>query len=258
MQHSLISLGLKKNLQPRKQRQIDSEPRNSKTSLPLCSAFRLFLMKEPCMKNFFASLPCLLLILALPLEVFAMPPKSKEPETCQQKLLITRTDCPWVGMTDSYEKEQATKLVKAHALGSTHTPFAALKAFDQPDVLLAKDAHLKEVHISERYFSGLRRGDATRLGKGIEHQIGTFRDLSFKRLGPRQLVLFLLQAQIIETYWHLEAELCMVSEEDKPESYRAQFHGVHRYCTNSCEEDAFAFTVNINKKTGGLSLIGGN
>ncbi|MBS1198065.1 MAG: hypothetical protein H6R18_1850, partial [Proteobacteria bacterium] len=25
-----------------------------------------------------------------------------------------------------------------------------------------------------------------------------------------------------------------------------------------CEEDAFAFTVHINKKTGGLILIGGN
>jgi len=78
------------------------------------------------------------------------------------------------------------------------------------------------------------------------------------KLAPSASVLFLLQAQIIETYWHLEAELCMVSEEDKPESYRAQFRGVHRYCTNSCEEDAFAFTVHINKKTGGLSLIGGN
>ena len=215
-------------------------------------------MKVSQMKKSLLTLPYLLLALALPVEVFAMSAKIKLPETCQQKLLITRTDCPWVGMTDSYEKEQATKLVKANALGSTHTPFAALKAFDQPDVLLAKDAQRKEVHINKNHFSDLRRGDATRLGKGIEHQIGTFRDLAFKRLNPRQLVLFLLQAQIIETYWHLEAELCMVSEEDKPESYRAQFRGVHRYCTNSCEEDAFAFTVHINKKTGGLSLIGGN
>ena len=210
------------------------------------------------MNIFLATLPCLLLTLALPLEVFAMPPKTKAPETCQQKLLITRADCPWVGMTDSYEKEQATKLVKAQTLGNTHTPFAALKDFDLPDVLLAKDPQRKDVHINERYFSDLRRGDATRLGKGIEHPIGNFRDLSFKRLSPRQLVLFLLQAQIIETYWHLEAELCMVSEEDKAESYRAQFRGVHRYCTNRCEEDAFAFTVHINKKTGGLILIGGN
>ncbi len=206
------------------------------------------------MNKFLAALPCLLFALALPLEVFAMPPKSPDP--CSEKLTITRADCPWVGMTDSYEKEQATKLVKAQALGSAHTPFAALTPFDQPDLLLAKDPQRKQVHINERYFSDLRRGDATRLGKGIEHKIGTFRDLSFKRLSPRQIVLFLLQAQIIETYWHLEAELCMVSEEDQPERYRAEFRGVHRYCTNRCEEEAFAFAVRIDKKTGNVTLIG--
>ncbi len=200
------------------------------------------------------ALSWLLLYLALPLEVFAMPPKA--PAACSQKLFITRADCPWVGMTDSYEKEQATKLVKAQALGSTHTPFAALAPFDQPDLLLAKDAQRKQVHINEHYFSDLRRGDATRLVKNTEHVIGTFRDLSFKRLSPRQLVRFLLQAQIIETYWHLEAELCVVSEEDQPERYRAEFRGVHRYCTNRCEEEAFTFAVRIDKKTGAMALIG--
>lgn len=206
------------------------------------------------MKKIISTLPCLLLALVLPLEIFAMPPKA--PETCQQKLLITRADCPWVGMTDSYEKEQTTKLVKAQALGRTHTPFASLKTFDQPDILLAKDDKKKEVHINPQYFSDLRRGDATRLAKNAEHALGTFRDLSFKRLSPAKLVDFLLLAQIVETYWHLEADLCLTGEEDKADQYRADFRGTHRYCTNRCEEERFAFSIRIDKKSGAMTLIG--
>ncbi len=208
------------------------------------------------MKKILSTLPCLLLALALPLEVFAVPPKTKAPETCNQKLLITRADCPWVGMTETYEREQANKLVKANPIEKHHTPFPALASFDQKNVLLAKNGQSKTVQINQNYFSDLRRGDATRLGKGIEHPIGSFRDLSFQRLSPRELVLFLLRAQIIETYWHLEAELCLLGEKETPEAYQAEYSGVHKYCTNRCEEEAFAFSVRIDKKTGAMTLIG--
>ncbi|OQA29933.1 MAG: hypothetical protein BWY57_03138 [Betaproteobacteria bacterium ADurb.Bin341] len=208
------------------------------------------------MKESLAILPCLLLALALPLEVFAMPPKTKAPETCNQKLLITRADCPWVGMTETYEREQANKLVKASPIEKHHTPFPALASFDQKNILLAKNDQSKTVQINQNYFSDLRRGDATRLAKNAEHAIGTFRDLAFKRLSPAKLVEFLLLAQIVETYWHLEADLCLTGEEDKDDSYRADFRGMHRYCTNRCEEEAFAFSIRIDKKTGAMTLIG--
>lgn len=183
--------------------------------------------------------------------------KTTHTVSCSKSLTITRSDCPWSGMTDSYEKEQATKLVKAQVLDG-HKPFPALARFDRPDVLLAKDEKKKEVHINPLFFSDLRRGDATRLAKSAEHALGTFRDLSFKRLSPAKLVEFLLLAQIVETYWHLEADLCLIGEDDRPESYRADFQGTHRYCTNRCEEDDFAFSIRIDKKTGALVLIGGS
>ena len=179
----------------------------------------------------------------------------KKAVSCPNPLLIRQSDSPWLGMTDNYEREQANKRIQAVHL-QAHKPFATLAHFDQPDILLGKNASGRIVSINQHYFSDLRRGDATRLSPGSEHSIGVFRDTSFTRLSPRKLVLFLLQAQIVETYWHLEAELCPGREEDTPESYRAEFRGIHRYCTNQCEEQGLAFSLYINKIDGGITLIG--
>jgi hypothetical protein len=186
-------------------------------------------------------------------------PELPLPAVCLQTFQISRGENPWSGLTEGYEEEQAAKRVKSVALNAgTYEPLPSLTAFDRPDMLMGRSEKRKEVVVNKRYFSELKRGDATRLGMGQEQVIGSFRDHAFKRLKADELVRYLLRSQIIETYWHLEAKLCMFREENQPSSYRAFYRGVHTYCTNSCNDQAYSFVVTIDKRSGAMVLSGGD
>ncbi len=187
------------------------------------------------------------------------PVKLPQPTDCIMTLHVSRGDCPWLDMTDGYEQEQANKHVKAVAFdGVASGGLPSLAEFDKPDLLMIRDAAKKKVSVNSRYFSDLERGDATRLGMGQVHILGKFLDLTFTRLKPRDLVMFLIKSQVIETYWHLEVELKFIREEDRPEAYQAWFYGVHTYYTNERHDKQFAFVVSIDKKTGEMTLTGGD
>ncbi len=74
----------------------------------------------------------------------------------------------------------------------------------------------------------------------------------------RDIVLFLLESQVVATYWHVESVICLVSEDDSPDAYRASFRGTHIYFTNARNEDKLDFSIIIEKKTGAISLLGGS
>lgn len=99
----------------------------------------------------------------------------------------------------------------------------------------------------------MSRQDATRPGQEARRVIGTVRD---KRLlaDPALLFAFLLEAQIIETYWHVEARLVLAAFEDSAASAGASFDGTHIYFTNSRNEEQYAFVLKLDKKTGIMSL----
>ncbi len=187
------------------------------------------------------------------------PVKLPQPTDCIMTLHVSRGDCPWLDMTDGYEQEQANKHVKAVAFdGAADLALPSLAEFDKPDILMIRDAAQKKVSVNSRYFSDLERGDATRMGMGQVHSLGKFIDLSFTRLKPRDLVMFMIKSQIIETYQHLEAELRFLRDEDLPDAYKAYFYGVHTYYTNERHDKKFAFVVTIDKKTGEMILTGGD
>ena len=189
----------------------------------------------------------------------AAPSFAEPPATPILALTVERADCPWLGMTDSYAQEQSNQFIRAADLdGATNGFLPALAEFTRPDVLMLRDIQKKQVVVNRRYFGDLERGDATRLPIETTHALGRFLDLSFARLSPRQLVLLLVKAQIIETYWHIEADLKLMQEEDLPDVYRAWFRGVHTYFTNDQNTDPIAFAVAIDKKTGDMTLVGGD
>ena len=201
----------------------------------------------------------LVVMLTFASQSYGGPVQLPQPTNCIITRTVSRGDCPWQDITDSYEQEQSNKYVQAVAFdGVTNGALPSLAEFDQPDVLMIRNIEQKKVTVNNQYFSDLRRGDATRLGMGQEHRLGEFRDLAYTRLTPRALVLFLIQSQIIETYWHLEAKLCLLREEDRPDAYQAWFHGVHTYFTNEQNDEPYAFIVTIDKKTGEMILTGGD
>lgn len=71
----------------------------------------------------------------------------------------------------------------------------------------------------------------------------------------RDVVLFLLQSKIIETYVHAESEVCLASEKDGPNTYEANFQAKHVYFTNERFEQEYIFVISINKKTGEILLL---
>jgi len=89
------------------------------------------------------------------------------------------------------------------------------------------------------HLSPLTAADPTRMSAGTSTTIGQLRTPG--ALPPRDLVELLVRSQVILTYWHIGATLCLVEEVAEP-AYRARFEAVHEYYTNEENHDAYGFT----------------
>ncbi len=138
-----------------------------------------------------------------------------------------------------------------------HAPVAgasAWKAGGQPLLWLAPDKG--SAVVAGTFFSDLLAVDATSLPAGERRVVGRWLDLSFKAMAPRDIALFLLKGQIVRCYAHVEARLQRDEEEDGPARYRAGFSGSHIYFTNERNEDRLSFFVDLDKKSGEISVTG--
>jgi hypothetical protein len=50
-------------------------------------------------------------------------------------------------------------------------------------------------------------------------------------LGDRGVLELLLRIEVITTYWHLGADVCLTSEQSLDDTYRAELQGVHQWLT---------------------------
>ncbi len=119
-------------------------------------------------------------------------------------------------------------------------------------VLLHLNPEKTKAFVDSRYFSDLTIGDATRGGQPIT--LGTASRKTLAAWEPRQIVSFLLAAELIQSYWHLESNLCLTEESTEGDLYTATIDGVHSYCTNECIDQPFRFSVNINITSGEMTL----
>ncbi len=179
-------------------------------------------------------------------------------DNCIKKIEISRNTNPWSGLTGSYKEEEENRHIKTVSIDSKKIIIMEnLKQYCfQNEYFLALTENPKKVLVNKKYFSNLEKKDATRIKSGEMQMIGKFLDTAFRSISPDKLVLFLIESQIITTYWHLGSELCLVKEANEKDSYTAYFTGSHKYCTNKCEEDVLKFSVKINKKSGEMSLCG--
>ena len=214
------------------------------------------------MKNKLILLNLVIIILTFIFSSYAEKFQKEENATmeknCIKKLEITSITNPWRGLTGSYSQEEENKHIKTVSIDSNKTIIMEnLKQYKfENEYFLALTENPKKVLVNKKYFSNLEKRDATRIKSGEEQLIGRFLDISFKSISPDKLVLFLLESQIIATYWHIGSELCLIKETKSKESYTAYFYGLHKYCTNKCEQDTLKFSVKINKKSGEMFLGG--
>lgn len=178
-------------------------------------------------------------------------------EKCKEMIRVSRSDNPWKGMTKSYAQEQENKNIKAAGIDKQDSPIPGLEKYTiGGDQLMAIKSVHKKVVVNEKYFSDLKKADATNIERGQYQTIGRYLDKSFASMTPRKLASFLLDAQIITTYWHVEAELCRGEEIENELEYKARFTGRHIYYTSKREEQKLDFVIRIDRKTGELTLLG--
>ena len=149
------------------------------------------------------------------------------------------------------------KFLAARIEPGRHSPVAgasAWKAGGRPLLWVAPDKG--SAVVDGEFFSDLLGVDATNLPAGERRVVGRWLDLSFKSMAPRDIVLFLLKGQIVLCYAHVEARLQRDEEDDGAGRYRAGFSGSHIYFTNERNEDRLSFAVEIDKKTGEISVTG--
>jgi len=182
-------------------------------------------------------------------------------DKCIEKILITRAQNPF--------REWDAKNYKAGQTGSpvrtvdfnaeTCDTVGSLSRYAvRGAMLMGIEKKTHEPVVSGQYFSPLARLDATRIDPGQSKKLGRLLNVSTSPLALREMVLFLLESQIITTYWHVESVICLASEDDSADVYKASFRGIHKYYTNSYNEEKLDFVITIHKKTGDITLLGGS
>jgi len=187
------------------------------------------------------------------------PPEPKEQAMdgkCKQAWVISRGDSPWRGYTSSAAEESAGKRIQAVPLQPAfEVPGHLARYATGGKPLLAIDRKARRVHVEAAWFSDLERPDATRLAKGAQASLGTLKKLP-AGLTHADLARFLVESQLIQTYWHLEARLCPGAIQDDAAAYRIELRGTHSYCTHRCQDDPVEFAVRIDKRTGAMTVEG--
>lgn len=114
------------------------------------------------------------------------------------------------------------------------------------------DESTENTHIDPSYFTDLETVDATRLTGPT--RVGKFNDLEFVVHPPYEIAEFLLESKKIQTYLHLNADICLTNEIETAELYVASFDVTHEYCTNECLTEKYKFDFIIDKLTGEISI----
>lgn len=179
---------------------------------------------------------------------------------CIQQMRITRTQSPFRKWDSKPAKMKHTdeKVVRAADLNrETFDGVPCLSRYTAGDVMLMGiEKKTGEPVVSAKYFTPLARVDATRMASGQRKEIGRLLDISSRQLTLLDITLFLVESQIVTTYWHVESVICLVGEEDSAGIYRASLGGIHKYFTNTYNEEKLSFAITIDRTTGIITLEG--
>lgn len=184
-------------------------------------------------------------------------PRAEEDERlpAMREYLVERARSPWRGYTSSYEEEQAGYAVAAAAVATLERiPHLAAYELDG-EPFMAVDRAGRRVVLNERFFGPFVRPDLPRLGVGERVDIGTVKDRRILA-DPLALVGFLIESEIVRTYWHVEASLRLVELAESDDGFQAMVRGSHTYFTNDRNEDRYAFRIEVNTRSGAVWVVG--
>lgn len=208
------------------------------------------------------TIPLLLIIVALlhlltgnPGNAMSSNGKNTDPD-CLARYKIYRFNNPWKDLQEGFRPDDFRTLPAKTFPGENLKFFTHLSNYSlSGEQFIALDEEKQEIVINKSFFSKLKRGGATIIRKGDVQQIGFCRSQQLLK-SPRKLIGFLLEAQIIRTYAHLESRLCLVREKNDGNIYEAELKGEHIYYTNRKNTGRLHFLISINLKSGKMLIRG--
>jgi hypothetical protein len=178
-----------------------------------------------------------------------------KPVPALREYVVERSRSPWKGYTSSYDEEQAGYSVAAVAVeGLERIPHLAPYELDGEPFMVVDRAG-RRVVLNERFFGPFVRPDAPRLSPGERMQIGAIRDPRLLA-DPLAVVSFLLDSELVRTYWHIGARLSLLEVSETYTGFWATVRGSHRYFTNESNEEAYSFTVEVVIESGLVYVVG--
>lgn len=171
-------------------------------------------------------------------------------------LNVHRGDSPWQGYTSTAQEEQRGRHLEARPSMDGVEVLPHLQRFVQDGVpWLGVDRTARAVVVHAARFGPLTRVDVTRLGNGETQLVGHVVDPALRARG-RDVLLFLLESQVVQTFIHMEADLRVRSEQETGALYTADVDGVQRFYTNRKNEKPLGFSVVMEKADGAVRVTG--
>lgn len=161
-------------------------------------------------------------------------------QSCIETFMVSNND------PTTYYMPSIGETIKALPFDGSVTPFV-IDTVPADFVGLDRDEH---VVVNNTYFSDLTTVDATDTSE--RRMIGTY--IGPESHTPKNVIISLIKSQVISTYWHLQADLCLTQEDDTDSVYRAHFNGSHEYCTNECITEDYEFIIEYDKESGDILL----
>ncbi|MDF3820444.1 hypothetical protein P3G55_11060 [Leptospira sp. 96542] len=174
----------------------------------------------------------------------------------QNPLIIPSENNPWSALAKNPKLDpQGNKIPLTNPNENNIMPV------NLPTELLYKGNHLlfyaldsSEIRVNENYFSELYRTDVTKLTLDTPVLIGVV--LTPLRTDSDFLMNFLIQSQVLISYWHTDAEIKLLDRLISKNEVCYSFLGEHHYYTNKKNTTAYQFKTCINNESGKITTIG--
>lgn len=133
----------------------------------------------------------------------------------------------------------------AAEIGAEHLAVKAVESFrvgGAPILWFAPDR--RTAVVDARVFSDLVTADPLRFAPGQSAPVGRIL-VGRDALAGRDVAKLLIRAGIVRVYWHVEADVCLSTEEIDGGAYAVRVSGEHTYFTNGKNTDPFDFELRI-------------
>ncbi|MBN1618419.1 hypothetical protein JW887_03700 [Candidatus Dojkabacteria bacterium] len=108
-----------------------------------------------------------------------------------------------------------------------------------------------KVYLNSEFFSNIKRVSVENVDE--KEKIGTYKGYDLPHnYEYSEIFKFLLDTEILYSYEHIPAEICLYKVDDNRQEYVAYYVGEYYVCTNDCLNISYDFKMTLDKETGDI------